>query len=222
MKVCTDSCLFGAWIADWLQKNEPYTQSILDVGTGTSLLSLMIAQKLPSATIDAVEIESLCFEQAAINISQSPWKERIQLYHCDINAFAPAKQYDFIISNPPFYESDLASADVAKKIAHHNAGLTLQALLAVVKIHLKENGYFAVLLPYHRSSWFESIAVEEDFFVIRKVHVKQSIQHPFFRTFLLLSKERATNYEEEIAIKDSDKAYTPAFVSLLKDYYLYL
>lgn len=221
MKVCTDSCLFGAWVANEF-KDKQEELNILDIGAGTGLLSLLLAQKLSSAIIDAVEIEPSCFEQAERNISLSPWREKIRLHNADIKEFIPRKKYDIIISNPPFYESDLASDDVAKNIAHHDAGLTLPSLLEVVKKLLKEDGCFAVLLPYHRTFWFESKALEEGLFVKKKLCVKQSERHSFFRAFLLLSNRESNLTEEEIEIRDSNQQYTPAFISLLKDYYFYL
>ena len=222
MKVYTDSCLFGAWIADWLQQNKPQTQSILDIGCGTGLLSLMLAQKLPAATIDAVEIESLCFEQAKTNISQSHWRERIQIHHCDINEFAPQIKYDVIISNPPFYELDLLGKNNAKNIAHHHAGLTLLTLIKAVKTFLSDDGCFALILPYHRSTEFENLAEKDRFFVNRKTSVKQTTTHSYFRTFSIFSTNKTNSGEDEIAIKDIDDKYTDVFISLLKDYYLYL
>ena len=101
MKVCTDACLFGAWVANKLVQNKITAKNILDIGCGTGLLSLMLAQKT-NAVIDSVEIDASAFDQAKQNISLSSWKEKIQLYHNSINNFEPLTRYDFIICNPPF------------------------------------------------------------------------------------------------------------------------
>ncbi len=222
MKVCTDSCLFGAWVASELKHKADKKINILDIGAGTGLLSLMLAQKLSSAIVDAVDLEPLCFVQAKQNISLSHWKERIQVHHTDISQFSSEKKYDVIISNPPFFESDLLSGNVARNIAHHNAGLTLQILLTVVKKFVNEDGCIAVLLPYHRSVWFENLAEEEGLFVNKKICVKQTPTHSFFRTFLIFSKKKTSVLENEIIIKDSNNQYTNKFIALLKDYYPYL
>src|SRR5437868_5022622 len=125
MKVCTDACLFGAYIANELQSIPVNT--ILDIGAGTGLLSLMLAQKT-TAVIDAVEIDNAAFEQAKENIAASPWKEKINTYHADISTFKTGKRYEHIISNPPFFEDDLRSNDEKKNFAKHDSSLTLENL----------------------------------------------------------------------------------------------
>lgn len=220
MKVCTDSCLFGAWVADYVNKNKPI-QHILDIGSGTGLLSLMLAQQC-NAGIDAVEIDSLSANEAKQNFSLSPWKERLHCYEERIQDFKAIKKYDFIISNPPFYEKDLLSKNKGKNVAHHNAGLTLRELITAIQRLLKDEGSFALLLPYHRTKEVEMMANEEGFFVQKQIRVKQSISHSFFRSINLFSTDKSSLHESEISIKDENNNYTQDFTSLLKDYYLYL
>ena len=121
MKVTTDGCLFGAWVAERVRSRESIGRhrladgdagagSILDVGTGTGLLSLIIAQQC-SADITAVEIDKDAFQQASENIASSPWTDRIKIFHADARAFEFPGQYDVIISNPPFYENELKGDD---------------------------------------------------------------------------------------------------------------
>src|SRR5690242_18924742 len=106
MKVCTDSCLFGAWIAKKIEDKILRPEYILDIGSGTGLLTLMLAQKSP-AIIDAVEIDENSFEQTMINSQNSHWKDRLNIFHADIKTWGVEKQYDLIISIPPFFENDL-------------------------------------------------------------------------------------------------------------------
>ena len=129
MKVCTDSCLFGAWVASLIEKKEINPETILDIGTGTGLLSLMLAQKT-NAGIDAVEIDSNAFEQAKENILFSPWKDQIKIFNADIKQWNAPTKYDLIISNPPFYENDLLPEDDGKNISKHSAALNLEELFA--------------------------------------------------------------------------------------------
>ncbi|MBL7730209.1 MAG: methyltransferase, partial [Chitinophagaceae bacterium] len=120
MKVTTDACLFGAWVAERLRNAEG---NCLDIGTGTGLLSLMLAQKAAGIFTVAVEIDADCAEQARENIEASPWKQQVVVKEADILQYTPANQYDFIISNPPFYQDDLKSPDTRKNVAHHDHGL---------------------------------------------------------------------------------------------------
>ena len=159
MKVCTDACLFGAYVAD--QVKTKAANNILDIGTGTGLLSLMLAQRVP-ALIDAVEIDEAAYQQAKENFEQSPWKERLFAFNTDVTKFETEKKYDCIISNPPFFENDLKSNDSNKNNAKHDTSLSLDKLLQVVKKLLNDDGIFAVLLPYHRVEYFIATAQKNE------------------------------------------------------------
>lgn len=221
MKVCTDSCLFGAWVASLIEKEEINPATILDIGTGTGLLSLMLAQKT-NACIDAVEIETNTFDQATENIHASPWKNHIKIFNADIKNWKASFKYDLIVSNPPFYENNLLSQDDGKNISKHSTALNLEELISIAKNLLNKDGTFAVLLPFHRTELFESLASEHSFFVREKTKVKQTLSHNYFRTMLILHNQRTTALENELTIKNNDNQYSPEFKELLKDYYLYL
>lgn len=219
MKVCTDACLFGAWAADSLQNKA--INSILDIGAGTGLLSLLLAQRT-TAAIDAVEIDTGAFLQATENFLQSPWKERLHITNTDISTFTVEKRYDCIISNPPFFEDDLKSPQQNKNAAKHDTTLTLPVLLQQVKLLLKEDGCFIVLLPYHRVDYFINEALQHNLFCVEKVLVKQTPNHNYFRGMLLFSTNKTEAAIKKITVKDNTGNYTPEFTTLLKDYYLYL
>lgn len=222
MKVCTDACLFGAFVANEIQANEQDAiKNILDIGTGTGLLSLMLAQKL-NAAIDTVEIDTPAFEQAKENIAQSLYKEKVEIFNADIAQFRTEKKYDYIISNPPFFEADLKSGNEKKNAAKHDTALTLQELLHNADRLLSTTGFFAVLLPYHRSNYFEEEAEKLNFHLNKKISVKQTQKHGYFRTILIFSRKSAISLQEKISIKNDDEKYTDEFITLLKDYYLYL
>lgn len=219
MKVCTDACLFGAYVADQVKTKAAH--NILDIGTGTGLLSLMLAQRI-TALIDAVEIDKEASQQAKENFERSPWKERFTVFNTDALKFAAGKKYDCIISNPPFFENDLKSSDNNKNNAKHDTSLTLGQLLDVVNIHLTGDGIFAVLLPYHRVNFIIDAALKKGFHLNKKVLVKQTEKHDLFRGILIFSRHQALTTDELIAIKTADEKYTVRFAELLKDYYLYL
>ena len=219
MKVCTDACLFGAYIANELQTNT--VKNILDIGTGTAILSLLLAQKT-AAAIDAVEIDSAAFTQAKKNIEQAGFAAKITVFNVDILNFTTSKKYDYIISNPPFFESDLKSEDDKKNSAKHDTSLTLVELLHCINLHLSADGVFAVLVPYHRSDYFEAAAEKINFYLNKKIGVKQTPEHNYFRTIFIFSRKKNTAEEEELIIKNEEGNYSAEFIRLLKDYYLYL
>jgi tRNA1Val (adenine37-N6)-methyltransferase len=224
MKVCTDACLFGSMLPTFGGKEEKITD-VLDIGTGTGLLSLMYAQKNSDAIIDAVEIEEKASEQAKENFESSPWKERLKVFHTDVKALAPTKKYDLIICNPPFYENDLLSNEKNKNIAKHDQGLTLKELINIIPANLADTGTFAVLLPFHRVEYVEHLAEENKIFLKEKILVRQTPAHNFFRGILFFSKTQsssAATKTPELTIKDKEGNYTAAFTDLLKDYYLQL
>lgn len=219
MKVCTDACLYGAYIANEC-KDTP-VKNILDIGGGTGLLSLMLAQKI-NAVIDTVEIDPDAFAEAKENIAVSPFNNRIHIFNANITQFAIDKKYDCIISNPPFFEADLLSPDKKKNAAKHDTTLTYDMLLQAIHTHLTADGIFAVLLPYHRSQYFEMAAAAFNFHLHKKISVKQSTGHNYFRVILIFSTAQLPLQQMEITIKDAEGNYTPAFTELLQDYYLYL
>ena len=221
MKVTTDACLFGAWCADVIMNLNPPVENVLDIGTGTGLLSLMIEQK-NKIRIDAVEIEEESAAQALENFTASPWKKNLQVITTDIQRLEADKKYDCIVSNPPFYENELNSRHQKKNLAHHSAQLTLIQLLTSIKTHLKENGVFFLLLPYKRVSEIEKILQNQGFFIHRSVIVQQSLSHQPFRFMLMASSQEMDSITSTLSICIENQQYSPEFTALLKDYYLYL
>ncbi len=217
MKVCTDSCLFGAWTAHQLI-NRPINK-VLDIGTGTGVLSLMIAQKI-NTKIDAVDINKDACNQAKTNFQISPWKDRIKIYHNDISTFNKNDLYDLIMCNPPFYQQSLQSPDSSINEARHDVTLKSIDLVKKVKSLLKPGGYFSVLLPYYLSSTFINMAVQHDLILSESLNVRDTNKSPFIRTVLLFSINKNPVVENSIIIKDDDGNYSFAFKYLLRDYYL--
>ena len=220
MKVCTDACLFGAWVAGLLDsKNRQPGEKALDIGTGTGLLSLMLAQDFAGA-IDAIDIDKDASQEALENVQSSPWNNRIAVYNKSITEW-DLTGYDLIISNPPFFEQDLKSSDQQKNLALHDTGLTLTILWLHVNRCINAKGVFALLLPYHRIEDCLGNATMHGFHLHKKVLVHQTEKHSPFRVMLLFGKEKKDNSISSIIIKEEGH-YSAAFTALLKEYYLYL
>ena len=221
MKVCTDACLLGAWTAEKMNDRKFLPKNILDIGTGTGLLSLMLAQKT-KAVVHAIELDENAAAQATDNFHKSPWADHIFLFHTSIQRFPATIKYDWIISNPPFFEDDLHSDDAAKNAAKHDTTLTIDELLKAINIHLKDDGYASLLIPYHRVAYLNSLLTRRGLFINETLFVKQTPKHGFFRAIILLSKIQLEAKSEELVIHDEHRNYTPAFTGLLKEYYLKL
>ncbi len=216
MKVCTDSCLFGALI----RPDKPV--SALDIGTGTGLLSLMLAQRYPELAIDAVEIEPGAATDARRNFGNSPFGERIKLYQCSIQHFAETTTsvYDLIFSNPPFYENRLKSPHSHKNVAHHAAELSFRELASVSARLLSPSGTLWILLPPFEMTRFTAEAAASFLNVNERYTIRHASGKPVFREVASFSRQPAQNpVPVEIIIYENDK-YSSIFAALLGDYYL--
>ena len=153
MKVCTDACILGAWFSE----KTPAYSSVLDIGSGTGLLMLMLAQK-HKGEIQGIELDLSAFKQLKDNIGQSRWRGELKVFPGDVRQFNFPHKFDFIITNPPFYERDLETDSHARNLARHSKELTLAELLAAIDENLSAEGSFGILLPYHRVNYFEGLA----------------------------------------------------------------
>ncbi|MEP7375322.1 MAG: methyltransferase [Chitinophagaceae bacterium] len=227
MKVTTDSCLFGAWVAGDVKSKTPIgpgseVRSIFDIGAGTGLLSLMLAQK-NNSLINAIEIDNEAFIQASENIDASPWKERINIFHADLKDFISPAKYDIIISNPPFYENEWPSGNSKRNAAHHSSELLFRDLIDIISASLKPEGRFYLLLPYKRHEEVLKLFGQEKISLIQKIFVRQSDDHDYFRFMIEGCFEKTANtMTNEISIKNKNNEYSEEFTALLKDYYLYM
>lgn len=219
MKVTTDSCLFGAWVAEEIKSQGSYRFG-LDIGSGTGLLSMMVAQK-NILEIEALEIQKEDYSQSLENIAQSDFKERIKVINADATHHNYSKNYDVVFSNPPFYEGDLKGHKKSKNIAHHDEGLKLQPLLSIIKNNLSNWGSFYLLLPSKREDELNEILPSYNFYINKIVHVYQTENHPSFRIMVKGSFEQTETVFQKITIKKNNE-YSTQFVELLKEYYLNL
>jgi tRNA1Val (adenine37-N6)-methyltransferase len=218
MKVCTDACILGAWFSDKI----PQHAAVLDIGAGTGLLMMMLAQRSQNE-IHGIEIDEAAYQQLQENTSQNDWHQRLTVFQGDARTFPFPHKYDFIISNPPFFESDLLSANDREQIAKHSTLLTLDELITIIASNLQPQGSFGILLPYHRWEYFDTLANQHHFSLTEKLAIKHSPRHTPFRSILQYTRNKvdfATTHD--LTIQNMDRVYTPEFAALMKDYYLYL
>lgn len=214
MKVCTDACLFGALI------NHNQAKNALDIGTGTGLLSLMVAQRHAELSIDAVEIDKGASLDAFENFSNSPFSSQISLYNQTIQSFTTDKKYDLIFSNPPFYNNQLKSSEEKKNVAHHSSQLSFAELLNVSAQYLNTKGSLWILLPPFEMNIFKEEAKILGFKPKTTFKVKHNSNKPVFREIVEFRKTEDFSEDlTEILIYENDK-YSSNFTEFLKDYYL--
>jgi tRNA1Val (adenine37-N6)-methyltransferase len=215
MKLCTDSCILGAWTALRVKT----AKSLLDIGTGTGVLSLMLAQK-NGFFIDAIESDPESADQARENFQQSPWAVRLRIIHADVLLHVFESRYDFIITNPPFFESDLRSPKLKKNRAKHDESLTLDQLVSAISKNLRPDGAFSILLPFHRTDYFEKCAAASGFFLSEKLTVRQTPAHAPFRSICLFSAMKQPDIVlDEMIVKDEKGKYSEGFSRLMGEYY---
>lgn len=222
MKVCTDACVFGAYISLKEKDLSKDDANILDIGTGTGLLSLMIAQKV-KGNIEAVEIDEKAYEQAQENFTNSVWQPRLTVHYADVTQFVFRKKYNIIVSNPPFFDKSLKSSNHQKNLARHTCSLPHIELASIVSGNLIDKGKFYILLPFKELKTFEKIAAKNNLGLFEKLNIKQYKSSDYLRTIGVFSHVTGhASTTEALTIKDDNENYSKNFIQLLKDYYMYL
>lgn len=227
MKVGTDGVLLGAWTP---LINNPY--SILDIGTGTGVIALMLAQRSqaehPSQNgelatqIDAIEIDDNAFEQATENFEASPWNDRLYCYHAGLDEFVEEveEEFDLIVSNPPFYTEDYKSGIQQRDTARFTDSLSFEELIEAADFFLSENGIFSVIIPYKEEENFISLCNERNLFSLKITRVKGIPTAEIKRSLLAFTRIEQTPFVDELVIETSRHKYTPEYIDLTKDFYL--
>ncbi|WP_286755810.1 methyltransferase [Roseivirga sp. UBA838] len=219
MKVTTEACIFGALSAQLSQPHNP--NRILDIGTGTGLLALMKAQHTQCA-IDAVEINDEAFLQARENFYVSPWKNRLSLFHTDIDHFEPNTTYDLIISNPPFFENHLQGENSAKNQALHTNTLGYHQLAVCINRLLSPKGNAHILLPPQPMQVFEALAKDLGLYTQQKVSIYNRPGSALFREVVSIGRTPINTTKQNFIIREVGNEYSKEFVGLLQPYYLHL
>ena len=213
MKVGTDGVLLGAW-ANLLG------QDIIDIGTGTGLMSLMLAQRFPDSVIDALEIDQDAFLQAKENFEDSTFNNRLSIYHTSLQGFSTQKKYDLIVSNPPFFTvNDTVDFD-ARKQARQQETLTFSDLISKTSQLLKLDGLASFIIPYDQMDDFCTIAAQNDLKLGRVVYIKGNETSQIKRVLLEFSFEEKNLVEQQLTIEVGRHQYTQDYINLTKAFYL--
>ncbi|ORM67181.1 tRNA(1)(Val) (adenine(37)-N(6))-methyltransferase TrmN [Pantoea rwandensis] len=218
MKVGTDGVLIGAWapVAD--------TRRILDIGCGSGLIALMLAQRTPEhVTLDAVELEESAACQADENVRASPWADRITVHHQDVVSWSEEceKRYSLIVSNPPFFAPGTTTGSVERDNARSTGTLDHPTLLRCAAQLIEEEGIFCVVLPEEAGEQLISLALAEGWHLRYRFDVAAYAQRPPNRLVLGFSPTAGETLLERLAIRDEDKSYSADWLSLVKDFYLF-
>lgn len=217
MKIGTDGVLLGAWTS--LQNNP---ESILDIGAGTGLIALMLAQRSGAETMDALEIEEEAYEQCVDNFEASPWGDRLFSYHAGLDEFLDdiEDQYDLIVSNPPFYSEEVASGNSARDMARQNQSLPFEELIEGVSKLLSPDGIFSTIIPYKEEVQFIDLAEKSGLYPQHITRVKGNPSSEIKRSLLLFSFNKKEVLKDELTIEVERHQYTPEYITLTKEFYL--
>jgi len=217
MKVGTDGVLLGAWAS--ISQN-PY--AVLDIGTGTGLIALQLAQRSNAELIDALEIEDNAYEEAVENFEQSNWSDRLFCYHASLAEFVDEidDKYDLIISNPPFYTDDYKSENLERNQARFTNSLSFEELIdSVIKL-LAKDGVFSVIIPSKEEKYFTKLALKNKLFPNRICSVKGNSTSPIKRSLMEFSFNKSKIEYSELTIEISRHQYTKEYIELVKDFYI--
>ena len=218
MKIGTDSVLLGAWCPI---DNKPF--SVLDIGTGTGILSLMLAQRTSAEQIDAIEIDEDAYEQSTENFESSPWSDRLFCFHAGLDEFIaePEVEYDIIISNPPFYSENYKTDNSQRDLARFQDAMPFEELVEAADLLLSENGIFAVIIPFKEEQRIIELCAEAELFPVKVTRVRGSHKTPIVRSLLAFKRYELTVLEaDELVIEINRHEYTDEYINLTKDFYL--
>ena len=218
MKIGTDGVLLGAW--------SPFnnnTYNILDIGAGTGLIALMLAQRSHAEHIDAIEIDDDAYEQCVENFEESPWGDRLFCYHAGLDEFVEEmedEEYDLIVSNPPFYSENYSSGNEQRDKARFTESMPFEELIEAAALLLSENGIFAVIIPFKEEEKFKAIAAEQGLFPAKILRVKGTPETEIKRSLLAFTRQHAETVVDELIIETVRHQYTSEYTALTKDFYL--
>ncbi len=214
MKIGTDGVLLGAWSA------VANRQRILDVGTGTGLIALMMAQRNPTARITALEIDPDASLQARENVSASPWADRVTVQQNDFKTYTTEKKFDLIVSNPPFFTHSLTGPDHKRNLARHTGELTYADLLQRSADLLEQTGELDIIFPAAEENSIKEQAMSLGLFPNRQLSICPTPGSAVKRVLLGLSFSGKEYIPEEMIIETARHRYSEAYISLTKEFYL--
>lgn len=219
MKIGTDAVLLGAWANLESQPN-----SILDIGAGTGILALMMAQRSTAELIDALDIDPAAYEQCVTNFEASDWSDRLFCYHAALNEFTEEieEQYDLIISNPPFYTTPFKTENEVRNKARFEDAMPFNKLLKSVAKLLSPNGNFNVIIPFSEELSFIEMAAKQALYPSKILHIRGQKSSPLKRSLMCFTFKKQIVEKEELTIEIARHQYTKEYMTLTKDFYLKL
>lgn len=213
MKVGTDGVLLGAWARGG--------KRVLDIGTGTGLVALMMAQRFAQANIDAIEIDKNAAEQAMENAANSPFADRIKVIGKPLQDFQPNDSYDSIVTNPPFFSNSLLAPDSSRCMARHTVALPFSDILSFAATHLAEEGEISAIIPADCMEAFSQEAFTRGMFLTREYKVKTVERKPAKRCLIAFSKSRPKAFDRsEVTLMNKDGTRSDWYGASTKDFYL--
>jgi len=219
MKVGTDGVLLGAWAPI---DHKPY--SVLDIGAGTGLIALMLAQRSQAEQVDAIEIDENAFEQCVDNFENSPWNDRLFCFHASLDDFMDDLEdeaYDLIVSNPPFYSEDFKTENESRDLARFQDALPFEDLVEAASVLLSESGVLAVIVPFKEEARLIALAKECDLFPLKITRVKGTPTAEIKRSLVAFSFAETHELSiDELVIETARHQYTEDYIALTKDFYL--
>lgn len=226
MKVNTDGVLLGAWVAWRLTAGKPAVElhhvpkQILDIGTGTGVLALMLAQNFHQSVVDAIDIDEAAYLQASENFEASNWRSTLKAHHSPLQNFFPEKKYNIIISNPPYFVNDLKGIIEQKNIAKHTITLNYEELILNCTRLLNEQGKLFLSIPAFNVELIQSLAQKQTLFITQKTLVKSIEGKEPYLSLLCLEATKKDATEESITIQQLSGGFTNEYKMLTGDYYL--
>lgn len=214
-KVGTDAVLLGAWTL--IQNN---TEKILDIGAGTGVISLMLAQRAQKAQITAVEIDLDAFEESKFNFDNSPWANRLKCLKSDIKTLFFSSYFDLIVSNPPFYTEETFAPNNKRNLARNTSSLEFSDLMEKVDSLLSPDGFFSMIVPYKEEINICELAERNNLFPHKITRVRGNENAPLKRSLIAFGREQKESTEEELIIEVERHIYTQEYINLTKDFYL--
>jgi tRNA1Val (adenine37-N6)-methyltransferase len=218
MKVGTDGVLLGAWTP---VSHRP--QTILDIGAGTGLVALMLAQRCGAEQIDAIEIDANAHEECTENFERSPWNDRLFCFHASLDGFMDELEdetYDLIVCNPPFYTETVASGNAARDTARQSRSLPFEDLCEAAGILLSDDGILSVIIPFRNEAEFIALAKSEGLFPELITRIKGTPESEVKRSLLAFGRTEKEPVATELVIETARHQYTPEFKDLTADFYL--
>lgn len=212
-KVGTDSVILGCWAPN-------DGKSILDIGTGTGLLSLILAQRFPLSKISAIEIDTLSSLDAKMNFDNSLFSKQISLINADIKIHKFESLFDTIITNPPYFQNDLHNSEQRKTNARHQTTLSFLDLLHVVKNNLSEQGQFMTILPTTEFDTLRNELFQNQFFINHELQISSYINSEIIRKAGVFSKSKKNHQVEKQYIYNADQSRSDWYTQLTKEFYL--